>query len=68
MSRPHASHALRIQDFPTGDAVWVRRVPARGKMQRLLGVVPQVPLVEGLRRTVAWFQQARAAAGEGAWR
>jgi UDP-glucose 4-epimerase len=46
-----------------------RRVPALGKMERLLGVVARVPLVEGLRRTLAWFQQAaRPAAGEGAWR
>jgi len=46
-----------------------RRVPARVKMQRLLGVVPQVPLAEGLRRTIVWFQQvACAAKGEGAWR
>lgn len=46
-----------------------RRVPSLTKMQRLLGVVPQVPLAEGLRRTIAWFQQvACAAKGEGAWR
>jgi UDP-glucose 4-epimerase len=34
-----------------------RRVPSLVKMQRLLGVVAQVPLAEGLRRTLAWFQQ-----------
>jgi UDP-glucose 4-epimerase len=46
-----------------------RRVPSLVKMEQLLGVVPEVPLAEGLRRTLAWFQQAaRAADGEEAWR
>ena len=38
-----------------------RRVPSLVKMQQLLGVVAQVPLVEGLRRTMAWFQQVACA-------
>ena len=52
-----------------GDEDIPRRVPSLLKVQRLLGVVAQVPLAEGLRRTIAWFQQeARATAEEGAWR
>jgi len=35
-----------------------RRVPSIRKMQELLGVEPQVPLAEGLRRTIAWCRQA----------
>jgi nucleoside-diphosphate-sugar epimerase len=38
-------------------------------MKALLGVEPEVALAEGLRRTLAWFQQAeRAAHPEGAGR
>jgi nucleoside-diphosphate-sugar epimerase len=52
-----------------GDEDIPRRVPSLVKMQRRLGVVAQVPLAEGQRRAIAWFQQgARAAAEEGAWR
>jgi UDP-glucose 4-epimerase len=46
-----------------------RRVPSIKKMRELLGVEPQVPLAEGLRRTIAWYRQAAHAADrEGEWR
>jgi UDP-glucose 4-epimerase len=70
-----AGSRSRLQFVPAGEVYGPRyediprRVPSLVKMQRLLGVVAQVPLAEGLRRTIAWFQQeARAAAEEGAWR
>jgi UDP-glucose 4-epimerase len=34
-----------------------RRVPSIRKMREILGVEPQVALVEGLRRTIEWFRQ-----------
>ncbi|MBI4488756.1 MAG: NAD-dependent epimerase/dehydratase family protein [Deltaproteobacteria bacterium] len=34
-----------------------RRVPDLGLMREILQVVPQVPLEEGLRRTLEWFRQ-----------
>jgi UDP-glucose 4-epimerase len=37
-----------------------RRVPDVSKMHRVLGVRAETPLVEGLRKTVAWFQGAGA--------
>lgn len=33
-----------------------RRVPAIQRMREILGVSPQVPLEEGLRRTIEWFR------------
>jgi UDP-glucose 4-epimerase len=56
--------ASRIELVPQG-AVYgdsyediARRVPDVRKMHRVLGVRAETPLVEGLRRTVAWFQEA----------
>ena len=34
-----------------------RRVPAVGRMRELLGVEAEVPLDEGLRRTIEWFKR-----------
>ncbi len=34
-----------------------RRVPSTRRMQELLGVTAEVPLEEGLRRTIEWFRQ-----------
>ena len=38
-----------------------RRVPDVTKMERVLGVRAETPLVDGLRRTVEWFQGPAAA-------
>ncbi|HEY6365476.1 MAG TPA: NAD-dependent epimerase/dehydratase family protein [Candidatus Binatia bacterium] len=35
-----------------------RRVPDNTRMKEILGVVPQVSLREGLRRTIDWFREA----------
>ncbi len=35
-----------------------RRVPSIKKMRQILGVEPQVPLVDGLQRTIEWFRQS----------
>jgi UDP-glucose 4-epimerase len=34
-----------------------RRVPSIRKMREILGIEPQIPLVDGLRRTIEWFRQ-----------
>ena len=40
-----------------------RRVPDVTKMHQVLGVRAETPLAEGLRRTVAWFQDAGTGRG-----
>jgi UDP-glucose 4-epimerase len=35
-----------------------RRVPDNTRMRKILGVVPEVPLREGLRQTIGWFRDA----------
>jgi UDP-glucose 4-epimerase len=39
-----------------------RRVPDTRRMKRLLGVTAEVPLEEGLRRTIEWFKESRPGA------
>ncbi|MBI4588909.1 MAG: NAD-dependent epimerase/dehydratase family protein, partial [Candidatus Rokubacteria bacterium] len=34
-----------------------RRVPSTGRMRELLGVAAEIPIEEGLRRTIEWFRQ-----------
>ena len=34
-----------------------RRVPDIQRMREILGVTPQVPLEEGLKRTIEWFRR-----------
>lgn len=43
-------YGLGYEDIP-------RRVPSISKMKEILGVVPEVSLEEGLRRTIDWFRQ-----------
>ncbi len=45
-----------FKDARSEDDPQVRR-PDISKAQRLLGWAPQVPVEEGLQRTIAWFQQ-----------
>jgi UDP-glucose 4-epimerase len=35
-----------------------RRVPDNTRMKEILGVVPEISLREGLRRTIEWFREA----------
>ncbi|QLQ35061.1 NAD-dependent epimerase/dehydratase family protein [Micromonospora robiginosa] len=42
-----------------------RRRPDLGKLRRLTGYEPAVPLVEGVRRTFEWYREQSAAAGAG---
>jgi UDP-glucose 4-epimerase len=35
-----------------------RRVPNNKRMREILGVVPEISLREGLRRTIEWFRDA----------
>ncbi|MGH6832346.1 MAG: hypothetical protein ACRECM_04895, partial [Methyloceanibacter sp.] len=50
-----AIYGTSYEDIP-------RRVPDISRMREILGVIPQVSLEDGLRRTVDWF---RAQAVEG---
>ncbi|MBI3733080.1 MAG: SDR family oxidoreductase [Chloroflexi bacterium] len=45
-----------FEDARTADDPQIRR-PDIGKARRLLGWEPQVPVEEGLRRTIGWFQK-----------
>lgn len=50
-----AIYGLGYEDIP-------RRVPDTRRMKRLLGVTAEVPLEEGLRRTIEWFKASRPGA------
>ena len=36
-----------------------RRVPEITKQKKVLGITPRVPLIDGLRETIKWFEQIR---------
>jgi len=50
-----------LNDYPYVREETRRRVPDTGRARDVLGFEAQIPLEEGLRRTIDWFRQQRAA-------
>lgn len=50
------SPGIRTKPAPAGSVA--RRCPDLAKLRRLTGYEPKVPLVEGLRRTMAWYRES----------
>ena len=60
-----AAHSRSSIRFVTQQSVYgksyedvQRRVPNNRRMREMLGVVPEISLREGLRRTIEWFREA----------
>ena len=57
-------HVSYEQEYGAGFEDTRRRVPDVGKAERLLGFRAEVPLEDGLRRTIEWWRQRGVVSGE----